>query len=126
MSFALASSLTTALHTICFALSAYLSSRGGGIRRRVGGGGALKIPEGGKGLVVIDVGGGDGGDHGGLAVAPEVLAEQPGEDRVSVRYEVGLFRFLALGGLKLIGELGIGDESDFGDFTYRLHVRQKF
>ena len=52
------------------------------------------VSQGGERLVVVDVGGGDGGHHGGLGVAPEVLPQQPRQHRVAVRDEVALLLLL--------------------------------
>ena len=57
--------------------------------------GAIGIAQRAQRLVVVDVGGRDGRQHGRLRVAAQVLLEQPGEHRVAVRYELGLFRFSA-------------------------------
>ena len=54
-------------------------------------------PERGERLVVVDVGGRDGGDHGRLGVAPEVLPEEPRQHGVAVRYEVCLLLLLPAG-----------------------------
>ena len=54
-------------------------------------------PERGECLVVVDVGGRDGGDHGRLGVAPEVLPEEPRQHGVAVRDEVGLLLLLPAG-----------------------------
>ena len=54
-------------------------------------------PESGERLVVVDVGRGEGGHHGRLAVAAQVLSQQPGQHGVAVRNKLGLL--LLLGGL---------------------------
>ena len=58
---------------------------------------AAATPERGERLVVVDVGGRDGGDHGRLGVAPEVLPEEPRQHGVAVRDEVGLLLLLPAG-----------------------------
>ena len=50
----------------------------------------MASPERGERLVVVDVCGRDGGDHGRLGVAPEVLPEEPRQHGVAVRDEVRL------------------------------------
>ena len=54
----------------------------------------MALPKRGERLVVVDVCGRDGGDHGGLGVAPEVLPQQPRQHRVAVRDVVGLLLLL--------------------------------
>ena len=66
----------------------------------------LTLPERGECLVVVDVGGGDGGDHGRLGVAPEVLPQQPRQHRVAVRDEVALLLLLP-GGAGRCGRGGL-------------------
>ena len=46
--------------------------------------GAVGIPESGECLLVVVGGGADGGHHHRLAVATEVVLEQPGQSGVSV------------------------------------------
>ena len=50
----------------------------------------VRVSECGESFVVVDVGGGDGGEHGGPRVAAQVLPQQPGQHRVSVGDEVVL------------------------------------
>ena len=46
--------------------------------------GSVGVAKSGKGLVVVDIGRGDGGNHDGLRVASKAVLQQPGQHRVSV------------------------------------------
>mmetsp|Transcript_47391 Transcript_47391/g.122602 ORF Transcript_47391/g.122602 Transcript_47391/m.122602 type:complete len:306 (+) Transcript_47391:2870-3787(+) len=51
---------------------------------------AIGIAEGGEGLVVVDVGGREGGNHDRLRVSAQRVLQQPGESRVTVWHEHSL------------------------------------
>lgn len=98
MSLAFASSLTTALQTICLALSAYLKSMAHffsyfQLHKKYP---FFQLsPQCAQSFVVINVCRTNCGNHRRFRVATEIFAQEPSEHRVAVRNEFSFFRLFA-------------------------------
>ena len=62
----------------------------------------VSIAKSGEGFIIINIGGGDGCQHGSLRVTTQVLPQKPGENRVPVRDELTLLLLL------FVRRIGVG------------------